>query len=390
MQRTILIENINVFMEDAAIKSGNVLLENSIIKKITTEQIKIPSSSTVRKINGEGYHLIPGFIDTHIHGVDGADVMDGTETGMDTIANSLPREGTTSFLATTMTQSKKVIENALSNLAVYDNKDGQSEMIGIHLEGPFINHDKSGAQLSENIIPANIGLFTKWQQLAKGKIKTVTLAPECEGMDRFIPFLVENGLNVSAGHTNATYEQMKEAVDLGVRQVTHVCNAMSGIHHRDIGAVGATMKIASLSAELIADFIHVSKPMIELLYDQLGSARLMLITDSIKAKHLQPGQYEFGGNEIFVDEERALLKDRKTLAGSMLTMEKAVKNMLSLKGIILKDIIQMASINPAKQAGIFHRKGSIAIGKDADLLIVDDSINIKFTICRGVISYEGE
>lgn len=215
------------------------------------------------------------------------------------------------------------------------------------------------------------------------------MAPEHDPNGDFIRHLSAAGINVSAGHTNANFDQMKQAVAHGVRQVTHICNAMNGIHHRDIGAVGAALQLKELRAELIADGIHVAPEMIDLIYRNIGSERLILITDAMRAKCLHPGDYELGGQPVEVTEDRAILEDG-TLAGSILKLVNGAKQVYRLQDVSIRNIIEMASENPAKQIHVFDRKGSITVGKDADILLVDDELNIHHTICQGIISYEEE
>lgn len=381
----------NVFTENEIVTTGSLLVENGKIKTIFTEQ-EAPNrlSEQVKEIDGSHLNVIPGFIDGHIHGAAGADVMDGTTEAINTMANVLPREGTTSFLGTTITQSPEQIEQALETMGNYTNQPGKAELIGIHLEGPFIEADKAGAQPVKYIIKPDIEQFKKWQQLSKDTIKTITLAPEHDLDGSFINYLHKTGVNVSAGHTAIDFAGTKQAVSHGVRQLTHLCNAMTGIHHRDIGAVGASFQLKELRAELIADGIHVAPEMMQLIYDNVGSERIILITDAMRAKYLEPGEHELGGQPVIVTEDRAVLKEGHSLAGSILKMHEGAQNLLKLDGVSLMNVIEMASINPAKQIGIFDRKGSVAVGKDADLLLVDDQLNIKYTICRGVMTYEGE
>src|SRR5699024_5953815 len=389
MSRTI-ITDAKIYLEDEVMDQAYLVIEDGKIKSFGQGSYEhISSTDTV--IDGKGKKVIPGFIDSHIHGAHSADVMDGTEEALETMAKILPAEGTTSFLATTMTQSDENIEQALETVASYDNKIGQAEILGVHLEGPFVNYNKKGAQPEQYITPPNLDTFNRWQAIAKGLIKTITVAPECDlhkGM--FVKALNEQGVNVSAGHTAANYEQVKQAVEDGVHQLTNLCNAMEGIHHRDIGAVGAFMMIPQLKGELIADFIHSSKEMVQLLFNSAQSDKIILITDSMRAKWLPPGEYELGGQAVNVSEDRATLVEGDSLAGSILKMIDGVKNMLSLDGVTIRDIITMASVNPAKQINVFDRKGSIAEGKDADLLLVDDHMNIHYTLCNGVISYKEE
>ncbi|HLR52099.1 MAG TPA: N-acetylglucosamine-6-phosphate deacetylase [Candidatus Avamphibacillus sp.] len=388
--KSLYIKHVNVFQENNVIENGNVLIENGKIKEIyqAGEQPEsFPASFKI--IEGDHLNLIPGFIDGHIHGAAGADVMDATEEAIDIMAGVLPKEGTTSFLATTITQSIENTERALKNIAQYKNKAGFADVIGVHLEGPFIEKSKKGAQPEEYILKPDIDLFRKWQELSGNNIKTITMAPEHDEDGSFINSLAKSGVNVSAGHTDVDFEEMKKAVSHGVRQLTHLCNAMNGIHHRDIGAVGAAFQLEELRAELIADGIHVSPEMMQLIYDNMGSGRLILITDAMRAKCLEPGDYELGGQPVIVTEDRAVLESG-SLAGSILKLVDGAKNMLLLNEVSLHDVIKMASINPAKQLNVYDRKGSIAKGKDADLLLVDDKLNIHSTICRGVTAFEEE
>ncbi|ASK64391.1 N-acetylglucosamine-6-phosphate deacetylase [Virgibacillus phasianinus] len=388
--KVLVIKNTKIYTENKVMELASLVSVNGKITAVYEKQdvpADFPANAVI--IDGTGKSLIPGFIDGHIHGANGADVMDATETALDAIAGVLPKEGTTSFLATTITQSKQEIEAALKNVAAYANKIGHAEVIGVHLEGPFIERSRAGAQPIEYIVDPNIELFKKWQLASGDKIKTITMAPEHDPDGRFIQYLIKNGVNVSAGHTKSGFSEMKQAVTYGVKQVTHICNAMSGIHHRDIGVVGAALQIPELRAELIADTIHVSPEMMQLIYNTMGSKRLILITDAMRAKCLNPGNYELGGQPVKVSADRALLEDG-TLAGSILKMNKAVQNMLHLSHVAMEDIIEMASTNPAKQIGLYHMKGSIAVGKDADLLLVDDGLTIHYTICRGSIGFKEE
>ncbi|MFD2044979.1 N-acetylglucosamine-6-phosphate deacetylase [Ornithinibacillus salinisoli] len=387
---SLYIRNVNIYAEHEVITNGSILVENGKIKGIYHENEqpdRYPNRFKI--IDGSHFNVIPGFIDGHIHGANGADVMDATEKAIDLMATALPKEGTTSFLATTITQSPESIEKALKNIAVYENKPGQAEVVGIHLEGPFIEKSKKGAQPLEYIMKPDIDQFDRWQKLSGYAIKTITMAPEHDEDGAFIRHLYESGVNVSAGHTATDFAGMKQAVSHGVRQVTHLCNAMNGIHHRDIGVVGAAFTLEELRAELIADGIHVVPEMLQLIYNNMGSERLILITDAMRAKCLQAGDYELGGQPVTVTEDRAILEDG-TLAGSILKLQHGAQRMLGLNNVSMEQVIEMASVNPAKQLNLYDDKGSISIGKDADLLLVDDQLNLSYTICRGVIAFEEE
>lgn len=382
----ILIKNGTIYLESSILKEASILVEEGKIAKIVLDDDLNTDDLTV--LDATGLHIIPGFIDGHIHGACGFDVMDATEEALDAIAQYLPKEGITSFLATTITQSHENIEKALENIAKFTNKPSQAELIGVHLEGPFINEKMAGAQPRNFIEVPNKELFKKWQKLANHQIKTITLAPELDKDGEFIRYLFDAGINISAGHTDASFGQIKTAVDFGVRQLTHLCNAMTGIHHRDIGAVGAAFQLKPLRSELIADGVHVSKEMLQIIYNNIGSDRIILITDAMRAKALGPGDYELGGQPVKVLEHKAILQDG-TLAGSILKMQDAALQMFNLDGVSIQDIIKMTSTNLAKQLGIDDRKGVIAEGKDADFVVMDSTFTIKYTICRGQISYQG-
>lgn len=384
----ILIKNATVYTESGVLNNASILLSDGIIQQICISEDEIKQSGPMIEIDGSNFHAIPGFIDGHIHGAKGYDVMDGNEKALDEIAAILPQEGVTSFLATTITQSTKKIENALVNAGKYFNKPSQAEMIGIHLEGPFIHKLKAGAQPEQYIILPNLELFKKWQQLSRKKIKTITLAPELDIDGEFIQYLYSNGIIVSAGHTNASFRDMQQAASFGLRQVTHLCNAMNGLHHRDIGAVGAAFLLNDLRSEVIADGEHIAPEMLQIIYDNIGSERIILITDAMRAKYLGEGEFELGGQTVYVSNGRAILKDG-TLAGSILTMQDAALRMKSLEGVTMESIIKMTSTNIANQLNIYDRKGSLKIGKDADLLLVDDELHINYTFCRGEIAYKG-
>jgi len=359
---------------------GDVVIDGTTITTIITPSNKAITGEDV--IDASGLSLIPGFIDTHIHGGYGVDVMDDTPTALSTLAKGLVTEGTTAFLATTMTQTNQAIENALSRINQFEANDSEAELLGVHLEGPFVEVSKAGAQPKAHIKKPDIRLFNHWQAVSGNKIKTVTYAPENDADYQFTNHLVTLGINRSAGHTALTFAGAKAACANGVNRLTHLCNQMNGIHHRDIGLVGASFQLDGLGAELIADGIHVSPPMMQLIINNVTPNRLTLITDAMRAKGLPDGEYDLGGQTVYVEKGKATLKDG-TLAGSVLNMIDGAKQLLALEHVTVRDVITMAAVNPAKSAGVYQRKGSIEVGKDADLLLVDDTLTIKTTILRG-------
>ncbi|WP_082252905.1 N-acetylglucosamine-6-phosphate deacetylase [Bacillus sp. FJAT-27251] len=344
------------------------------------EVIDVPASFTA----------VPGLIDIHIHGVNGADVMDATPEALDIMSTALPKEGTTSFLATTMTQSNTAIENALKNAGNYisqGQEPGKAEILGVHLEGPFVNPKRAGAQPVQYIVDSSLDLFKKWNALANEHIKVVTIAPEQPGGLNLVKYLKENRIIASIGHSDATYEEVVKAIEAGASQVTHLFNQMRGLHHREPGVVGAVFLHDELSAELIADGVHVRPEMVKLSFKNKGRDGLILITDSMRAKCLKNGVYDLGGQAVTVAGGKALLDDG-TLAGSILKLGQGLKNMVEFSGCSLEDAIHMASVNPAKQLNMFERKGSISIGKDADIVILDEHLEVFMTFCRGELAYQ--
>ena len=368
-----------VYMESGKIVAAGHLSELPS-KYEDAEVIEIPESHTV----------VPGFVDLHIHGAAGADTMDATPDALRTMAEALPAEGTTAFLATTITQEHGNIERALENAASYcesENGPGKAEIVGVHLEGPFINAKRKGAQPEEYILNPDIELFSKWQESAKGLIKLVTMAPELENGLEFVEYLDKNGVIASIGHTDAVYEEVEKAVKAGAKHVTHLYNGMRGMHHREPGTAGAALLFKELMVEMIVDGIHIAPEMVKLSVAAKGTDRLLLVTDSMRAKCLNAGIYDLGGQDVTVGNGKAVLADG-TLAGSILKMNEAVRNVATFSNLSLLDAVKMASINPAKQIGIFDRKGSIAAGKDADLVILDEAMNVEKTYCRGELAFQ--
>jgi len=388
----VLIKGMRIYSENQIIESGYIKIENQKIMELgMIEDLKSEEGFEVFEVPSH-YHAIPGLIDVHIHGVNGADTMDATEDALSIMTTVLPKEGTTSFLATTITQEASEVERAIVNAGEYIQKQssqGKAEVLGIHLEGPFVNKKMAGAQPIEHIIDPDLDLFKKWQEKALGNIRLVTIAPEQPDAIEMIRYLKESGVIASIGHTNATYEQVSEAIEAGANHVTHLYNQMRGLHHREPGVVGAAFLRDELKAEIIADGIHVCSEMVKLAYHQKQSDGLILITDSMRAKCLKNGKYDLGGQEVTVEEGKAVLKDG-TLAGSTLRLGHALKNMMAFTGCPLNEAIEMASANPAKQLDIYDRKGSIAVNKDADIVILNDEMEVIMTFCRGKLAFHKE
>jgi N-acetylglucosamine-6-phosphate deacetylase len=373
------------------VKNGYVLIHNEKIE-YAGDRHPLQKEEDVKTWElPAGFVMIPGMIDVHIHGAAGADVMDGSTDALRTIASALPAEGTTSFLATTMTDKAVHIEKALEQTASYikRQKRGAAEIIGIHLEGPFLSRKRTGAQPIEFIQYPSVERFEKWQGLAESQIRLVTLAPEEDSEKELTAHLAATNVIASIGHSDANYGEVKKGIAAGISHVTHLFNAMKGMHHRDPGVAGAALLEKELMVEVIPDGIHVCPEMMKLAYELTGSSRTILITDSMRAKGLVEGCYKLAGQQVTVKNKRAVLHDG-TLAGSILRMNDGIKNMRQFTGCSLADIVKMTSVNAAKELKLFHRKGSLSAGKDADITVLSDEYDVYMTFCRGKLGYHRE
>lgn len=333
--------------------------------------------------------VLPGFIDEHIHGAGGADTMDGTEDALQTISEYVAKEGTTGFLATTMTQSPENIGKALKNVKTVREKGEYrgAEILGVHLEGPFISPKHVGAQPLEYVAKPAPETFDKYNEISGGNIKVVTLAPEVEGGLDLVKHLAKIGVVASIGHTGAKFSDVEAAVAAGATNVTHTYNAQTPLHHREAGVVGAAMLIDELNCEMICDTIHVSVPAIKIFVKNKPHDKFTLITDAMRAKGMPNGLSELGGQQVFVKNGEARLSDG-TLAGSVLKMNVAVKNLVEKVGVSFTDAVDFASANPAKNLGLYDDRGSIEVGKRADFAVMDKDYNILYTVIGGKVVYK--
>ncbi len=333
--------------------------------------------------------VLPGFIDEHIHGAGGADAMDGTEEALQTISEYVAKEGTTGFLATTMTQSPENIGKALKNVKNVREKGEYkgAEVLGVHLEGPFISPKHVGAQPLEYVAKPAPETFDKYNELSGGNIKIVTLAPEVEGGLDLVKHLKNIGVVASIGHTGAKFSDVEAAVTAGASNVTHTYNAQTPLHHREAGVVGAAMLFDELNCEMICDTIHVSVPAIRIFVKNKPHDKFTLITDAMRAKGMPDGLSELGGQQVFVKNGEARLADG-TLAGSVLKMNVAIKNLVEKVGVSLTEAVDFASANPAKNLGLYDERGSIEVGKRADFAVMDKDFNILCTVVGGKVVYK--
>lgn len=383
MSKTILISNVTIVNYDREI-TGDLFIRDGKVEKIG-QALQVEADIFLDG-TAKNWIVMPGFIDMHIHGSAGFDMMDATEEALRGMSRSLVKEGTTSYLPTTITQRVVAIEAALENVNGFVNNADEAEVLGIHVEGPYISTKWAGAQPIEHISEPSIEQFLKWQQLSGNRIKQVTVAPEIVGGFEFVQAMSEEGIISSIGHSDASSDEVEKAVQLGAKQATHLYNQMRPFHHRDTGVVGSVLLDDHMKVEIIVDYIHSHMKAVNLAYRLKGAEGIILITDAMRAKGLEYGEYDLGGQTVYVTEKGAHLSSG-ALAGSILTMDQAVRNMKQTTGCSLQELVSMSSTNAAKQLKLSH-KGYIDEGFDADLVILDLELNVQKTICRGNIVFE--
>ncbi|CDR65939.1 N-acetylglucosamine-6-phosphate deacetylase [Staphylococcus schweitzeri] len=386
----LIIYNGKIYTEDVTVDKGYVHIKDGRIVSVgevdNVENIVNDTTNKIQVIDVQGHHVLPGFIDIHIHGGYGQDAMDGSFNGLKYLSENLLSEGTTSYLATTMTQSTDKIDQALLNIAKYEAQqdiNNAAEIVGIHLEGPFISENKVGAQHPQFVVRPYIDKIKHFQNTANGLIKIMTFAPEVEGAKEALETF-KDSIIFSIGHTVATYEEAVAAVEHGAKHVTHLYNAATGFKHREPGVFGAAWLNDALHTEMIVDGTHSHPASVAIAYRLKGNERFYLITDAMRAKGMPEGEYDLGGQKVFVQSQQARLESG-ALAGSILKMNHGLRNLISFTGDTLENLWRVTSLNQAIALGIDDRKGSIKVDKDADIVIVDDEINVQYTIKQGKV-----
>lgn len=377
----------NVFVRDRFVQDQVLTIDQGVIQNIAPTEHHSPCDLSLN----EDTYLLPGMIDLHIHGANGADVMDATPHALSTISQAIAKDGVTGFLATTMTESQQKIEAALSNAAQYqkhpESKDGAA-LLGLHLEGPFLAQAFVGAQSSEFIQKPNPALLGKWQKLADGGIKILTLAPELPDALSLIHAAISHNIIPSIGHTAATYEETCQGIEAGARYGTHLFNAMSGLHHRNPGAAGALLEDDRVTTELIIDGIHLAPSIVRLAVKCKGLERLLLVTDATRAKCLKNGEYDLGGQTVILEKGAVRLKSSGVLAGSVLSLNHALKNACDYTGLDLAYFIPSVSSIPAQLLGLQEKIGEIALYKNANFVILNKHFDVQYTVREGRVIYD--
>lgn len=383
----LLIYNANLLTPSGSLNPGWLLTAGKTIHALGAgTPPEIDDLQDPRQIDAQGAAVMPGFIDLHVHGGYGHDTMDASLDGLRGMAHFYAQHGVTSFLATTWTASREETLIALEAIAgVTGSIPGGATLLGAHLEGPYLNPAKCGAQDVRLIRRASQQEAMEF--LDTGCVRLVALAPEYPENLWLIDACVRGGITVAAGHTMAGYEEMHVAVQHGLSQVTHCFNGMRGFGHRDLGTVGAAMALPELDCELIADNIHVHPAAQKILLDVKGDERVILVTDAVRAAGLPDGAYALGERAVTLSSGAVRLPDG-SLAGSVLTMEKALENLCRAAGRTVETAWQLSSLNAARAIGVASNKGSLEAGKDADLVLLEADYTVRMTLVEGMPVFE--
>lgn len=371
-----VITNANIYTGHSIIESGFIRFDTEILALGSMSDYQAEADETV--IDAKGQAVVPGFIEVHSHGGYGSDNMDADPEIINEMTRKMLREGITSYFPTTMTQSDENIERALE--AIGKAKETNPMIQGIHLEGPFVSPAYKGAQPEQFMRAADAETMKKWNKLSGGNLRLVTYAPEMDDVSAFEEYCVENNIILSAGHSGATYDQLK---DSKVSHITHLFNGQLGLHHREIGVAGYGLLEDDVYVEMIVDGFHITPAMVKLAYKTKGADHIILITDSMRAKGEPEGESELGGQKVIVKDKQARLENG-SLAGSVLTFDDAFKNMIDFTGCSIEEAVKMSSVNAAKEFGLAN-KGTLEAGKDADILLLDESLTVKTTVLRGEV-----
>lgn len=389
MSSEICLHNATVLTGYSVMKNCAVLIKSYKVIDVFNETrfASKKFKDDVKFIDLNGAFIAPGFIDSHIHGIEGYGTDDQSSDSILKMSESLTKYGVTSFIPTLYSSAREKMIKDIKSIISAMGKEKGAKILGIHLEGPFISPDRLGVQTPDSLSPVNLELMQELWDAAEGKIINMTVAPELKGMRELSLFCIGKGIVLQAGHTNATYEQMVEGMQVRILHVTHLFNAMSRMHHRDPGAVGAVFIHPEISCEVIADGIHINPNLIKFLLRCKPIDKLVLVTDSLTPTKQTELPLTANGDEVYLD-KCFYRKSDNVIAGSALTMIDGVKNLVSF-GLTIEQAVQMASTNPANIMRQEHL-GLIAPGYDADLVVMDHELNNLFTIVKGEIFKEGK
>lgn len=360
-----------------------LLIEDGRIHSISSrESSGLPSGARV--LDYPGATIGPSFFDVHFHGAAGHDVMEATPAELEKIGTFLASRGTAAYLATTVTAPMDATLRALESLANEIAKlpePGRARPLGIHLEGPFLSHEKRGVHPPEHLLPPSTSTFDRLVDAAHGHVRLITIAPELPGADELIRHAVSRGVRVSLGHSNATAVQTRAGIAAGGSSATHTFNAMRPLDHREPGILGTVLTSDEIYADLICDGIHTTPEIVRLFWRAKGPERAILITDALAAAGMPNGNYVLGGFEVEVKDGRAMA--RGVLAGSVLTLDRALSNFVQFTGATVDQGLRLLTRNPAAMTGLDHRAGSIVPGRAANFVAVDEKGKLIASIIAG-------
>lgn len=377
-------------MNGTYIINGQVYIDHTFQKKtiyiqdgtINLLEADCQTSGTV--FDAAGRRIVPGFIDIHTHGAVGVDINGASAEDLEKIGKFFAKNGTTSWLASILTDTEEQTSRAISQCIEYQASAGKgAQLLGIHLEGPFLASEFKGAMPEHLLKKGSADLAASYQRQANGNIRYITVSPEVEGVLELIPRLRELGIVVAMGHSGADYDTAMAAIQAGTAACTHTFNAMAPLHQHRPAIIGAALE-SDVYCEMICDGLHLHPAIVRLLWKTKGPQRLVAITDSIMAAGLPDGNYHLGVNQVVVEKGDAKLASDGTRAGSTLTQDRALRNLLSFTGLSLEEILPVLTENPAKLIGVYDRKGSIENGKDADLVVLDEQNQVADVFLQGI------
>ena len=387
-----IIKNAKVFLENQTFEEGEIRVRDGRIEEVRAGKMRgegflaLPGEEV---IDCQGAYAIPGLIDLHFHGCMGDDFCDGTKDAIRRIAEYEASIGVTAIAPATMTLPVEELEAILRTAAEYREEAGKEEagtgadLVGVNMEGPFISKVKKGAQDERNILPCDVEVARRFLEASKGLVKFIGIAPE--ESENAIAFIEEmkDQVHISLAHTNAAYDRAKEAFDAGASHAVHLYNAMPAFTHRAPGVVGAVADSPSVMAELICDGVHIHPAVVRGTFQMLGADRMILISDSMRATGMPDGRYTLGGLDVDVKGNRAVLVSDGALAGSATNLMDCMRTAVKKMGIPLETAVACASINPAKSLGVEAERGSLAEGKKADIVLLDEELELKSVIKDG-------
>lgn len=384
MKQKTIIKNGTVLINEKLVPCSILIEDGKIIDFITDD---IPCND-YEIINGSNYYILPGFIDVHTHGGNGIDVNLASKADIVHLTEFFASKGVTGFLPTVLTDTYEEMGNIVSTINQARKEDTLgAKILGIHLEGPFLSKEYKGAMPEQLIIDASLDKLRDWIDKSEDTIKTITIAPEnAKDIIDFIQYAVSKNIVVSLGHTGAPYELCMKCIEAGANRATHTFNGMSHLHQHRPSILGASLE-SDIYVEAICDGFHLHEAIVRLMIKAKGVDKVIAVTDSVMAAGLPDGKYKLGVNDIIVENSDARLATTNVRAGSTLTMDRALKNIMAFTKRPMEECVKFMTINPARMLNIEDKKGSLVMGKDADIVLMDKDLNVKLTMVEGKVVY---